>query len=93
MKLRQAETIIKVINDSKDSLSQGPDGIPARVYKVAGDILAHPLSMIFNVSMSSGEVPRDWKEALIKPIFKKGSRAKASNYRPISLTCVASRLD
>ena len=86
------ETIIKVINDSKDSLSQGPDGIPARVYKVAGDILAHPLSMIFNVSMSSGEVPRDWKEALIKPILKKGSRAKASNYRPISLTCVASRL-
>ena len=86
------ERVNEAIQRSKDSLSAGPDGIPSRVYKVAGDIMAYPLSVLFNTSMSSGVVPEDWKLANIKPIFKKGTRASASNYRPISLTSVACRI-
>ena len=86
------ERVKEAIQRSKDSLSAGPDGIPSRVYKVAADILAYPLSVLFNTSMSSGVVPEDWKLANIKPIFKKGTRASASNYRPISLTSVACRI-
>ena len=54
--------------------------------------MAYPLSVLFNTSMSSGTVPGDWKLATVKPIFKKGTRASASNYRPISLTSVACRI-
>ena len=37
-------------------------------------------------------MPADWKLANVSPIRKKGSRAMASNYRPVSLTCLASKL-
>jgi len=37
-------------------------------------------------------VPKDWNHAIITPAFKKGSTSKPSNYRPISLTCIASTL-
>ena len=35
-----------------------------------------------------GVVPENWKEANISPIFKKGKRTDAGNYRPVSLTSV-----
>ena len=38
--------------------------------------------------MEEGVVPEDWRQARVVPIFKKGSRSKASNYRPVSVTSV-----
>ncbi|XP_071476520.1 uncharacterized protein [Diadema antillarum] len=37
---------------------------------------------------SSGDVPEDWKKAAVVPIFKKGERCKAVNYRPVSFTSI-----
>ena len=48
--------------------------------------IAHPLSIIFKKSLDEGFVPDDWKTANISPIFKKGNRNMADNYRPVSLT-------
>jgi len=42
--------------------------------------------------MQAGEVPYQWKQANVVPIFKKGSSAVPKNYRPISLTCVGSKI-
>lgn len=33
-------------------------------------------------------MPDEWREGCITAIFKKGSRKRASNYRPVSLTCI-----
>jgi hypothetical protein len=44
------------------------------------------LSYIFNLSIRSGHVPQDWRDANVTPLFKKGSRSIATNYRPVSLT-------
>ena len=33
-----------------------------------------------------------WRIALVRPIFKKGLREIAANYRPVSLSCVASKI-
>lgn len=48
--------------------------------------------MLFNSSLRSGVVPSDWRTANISPVFKKGERFKASNYRPVSLTCICSKM-
>ena len=47
-----------------------------------------PLAHVFNMSLQQGIVPLEWKEGNIIPVFKKGSRNKSVNYRPVSLTKV-----
>ena len=42
--------------------------------------------------MSSGHVPQAWKQATVTPVFKGGIASDPSNYRPISLTSVFSKL-
>ena len=47
---------------------------------------AGPLCSLYNQSIQTGTMPQDWKDANITPLFKKGLRSLANNYRPISLT-------
>ena len=47
---------------------------------------------VFNLSLKEGVVPFEWKEANIISLFKKGSRNKSENYRPVSLTSVICKL-
>ena len=42
--------------------------------------------------MNHGVLPRDWKRAFVTPIYKKGSRSHAENYRPIRLTCILCKI-
>ena len=65
--------------------SSGPDGIHVNVLRDCLDFDV-PLSYIFNLSIRSGHVPQDWRDANVTPLFKKGSRSIATNYRPVSLT-------
>ena len=76
----------------KEDKACGPDGIHPKLLKECADIIAKPLYLIFSKLLESGIVPTDWKLANISPIHKKGSRPLASNYRPVSLTCLASKL-
>ena len=59
----------------------GPDGIHPRVLKELVDVTARSLSVIYQRSCKSGEVPTDWKLASITPIYKKGVRKDSENYR------------
>ena len=54
--------------------------------------ISKPLAHVFNMSLQEGIVPLEWKEANIIPLFKKGSRNKSVNYRPVSLTSVICKL-
>ena len=85
------EIIAKKIKNMKDIKSPGVDGIPPKLLKEIVEQISTPLAKLFNLSLE-GIVPSEWKEANIMPLFKKGSRNKPENYRPVRLTSVVCKL-
>ena len=79
----------KLLENIDPGKSTGPDNIQAVLLKETASEISPILTHIFNQSLQSGVLPNDWKEALIVPVFKKGDKTKAENYRPISLTSIA----
>ena len=76
------------MNQLNPTKATGPDNIKPRVLKEVASEIAPSLTLIYRASMKSGIVPKDWKSAHIAPVFEKGERYKAENYRPISLTAI-----
>ena len=70
----------------------GPDRIPARLLKHYAPYISSLLSDLFNKSLNTGKVPSEWKISNITPIPKGGLKNEASNYRPISLLSIVSKV-
>ena len=64
------------------------DGLHPKFLKELSKSLAKPLMIIFSNSLKQKQLPDDWKKARVTPIFKKGKKCLASNYRPVSLTSI-----
>src|SRR6218665_2661365 len=64
---------------------------PKFLHEVREEI-GEALALIFNKSMQTGDVPQEWRDALIVPLFKKGNRSDPCNYRPVSLTSVVCKV-
>ena len=66
----------------------GPDGVPVELFKIAlnGDpALRQRLLDIVVGIWTGGDVPQQWKDAIIKVLQKKKDRTECGNYRGISL--------
>ncbi|KAJ7404854.1 rna-directed dna polymerase from mobile element jockey-like [Willisornis vidua] len=72
--------------------SMGPVGIHPRILKELADVITKPLSMIFQMSWETREVPADWKPVNIFPIFKKGKKDDPRNYTGLCLTSVVDKV-
>ncbi|PKU32923.1 rna-directed dna polymerase from mobile element hypothetical protein [Limosa lapponica baueri] len=54
--------------------SMDPDGMHPRVLRLLADVIAGPLSIIFERPWRTGEMPEDWRKANSTPVFKKGKK-------------------
>ncbi|GAB0204867.1 mitochondrial enolase superfamily member 1 [Grus japonensis] len=70
----------------------GLDGIQPKVLRELEEVLTKPLSIIYQQSWLTGEVPVDWRLASVTPIYKKGWKEDPGNYRPVSLTLVLGKV-
>ncbi|XP_072043470.1 uncharacterized protein [Amphiura filiformis] len=84
--------VIKLLRNLKAHKATGPDGVPAMLLKQIAEEIAPAITLLFQASLDQGSVPPAWKKALVVPVFKKGCRSLASNYRPISLTAILCKL-
>lgn len=84
--------VAKAINELKPSKASGLDKISARLLKDSSDVIVPFLTELFNLSLTQGIFPNDWKQARVSPIFKSGDKEDCSNYRPISVLSVVSKL-
>jgi hypothetical protein len=82
----------KLLKDLNPNKASGPDQISPRLLKELHQEVTPILTHIFQILLKTGIVPEDWKHAIIAPVYKKSPKCKLSNYRPISITCIASKL-
>ncbi|KAF4791631.1 hypothetical protein TURU_128530 [Turdus rufiventris] len=88
----QEEAVRELLSSLDVHKSMGPDGIHARVMRELADELAKPLSIIYQQSWLTGEVPDDCKLANVTAIHKKGGKEDPGNYRPVILTSVPDKV-
>ena len=70
----------------------GPDDISCRMLKLCSNSISPVLTRIFNISISTGNLPSCWKIANVVPVYKKGNRCDLKNYRPIALTSIVVKM-
>ena len=70
----------------------GIDGLNSRLLRAGAHQIARPLTFIMNLTITTGIIPPEWKTAIVTPIFKAGSKKECSNYRPISVLPVVSKI-
>ena len=86
------EEVICLLHSLDITKSTGLDGISARMLKATAACIAPSLTNLLNMSIRSGQFPQPWKSSLITPIPKSSERSSPSNYRPISLLSIVSKL-
>ena len=88
----QTKQVSKQLQKLDVNKASGPDGIPALVLRNAAAELASPLARLYQLCFNKEYMPAQWKVANVIPCFKKGDKHSLSNYRPISLLSVLSKV-
>ena len=85
----QEETVGDLLLPLDTDKPMGPD---PRVLGELAEELTKPLSIIYQQSGLTGEVPAAWRSASVTPIYKKGRKEDLGNHRPVSLTSVLGKV-
>ena len=89
LKLEELKSILSCLNPKK---STGLDGISPKLIKLAAEVLAPSLLQMINISLHTGVFPDVLKIARVFPIHKGGPTENPSNYRPISILPIISKI-
>lgn len=72
--------------------AMGIDNISPKILKYCALALCEPITHLFKLSLDQSHLPAEWKLHMITPIYKSGDKSLISNYRPISLLCIISKV-
>lgn len=86
------EEIRKALSHIKNNKSPGNDSITGEMLKAGSEETVEMLHNLLNRVWQEKKIPQEWKEAVIIPIHKKGSKSQCQNYRGISLLSVPSKV-
>ena len=86
------DDVTAVIDSLPDNKAPGPDSVSACILKHIVHSIGPLLCALFNRSLNESLFPSIWKMANVVPIFKKGSKSDPTNYRPVSLTSILSKV-
>ena len=84
--------VCKELTKLKLTKATGLDGHTARLLKDAAPVIAKSITYLVNLTISTGVIPSEWKDARVTPIFKSGARNDENNYRPISVLPLVSKV-
>ena len=86
------EKVFKMMENIEISKASSIDKLPEGFLEGGAKILSKPISEITKLLISHGIFPNACKVAKLKPFFKKGKKVNGSNYRPISLLPLISKI-
>ena len=85
----EIKTCVKHLKNNK---APGIDGIPGESFKYTFNSIQDMLLILFNKLFTEGYFPHEWSKGIIIPIYKKGNKLEAANYRGITLLSTFSKL-
>lgn len=84
--------VIKVISELSNSKAQDYYELSNYVMKGVKEMVAYPLTVVFNMCLDEGIFPELLKISKVTPIFKKGNKLDPANYRPVSLVPIIAKV-
>ena len=86
------EDSITIIDFVKTTKYPGPDRFHSRVFREFAPAITKLFLLIFSATLDRAKLPLVWKKPNVSPIFKKGTKQHATNYRPVNLACIDCKL-
>ena len=83
---------LKYLNSISDNKSAGPDNVSVKMLKFSFSVVVDIITDMINRMLIEGVFPKQWKLARVTPIFKGGNKNDPSNFRPISVVSVLSKI-
>ena len=81
------DKVYKVLLNLAPSKAPGPDGLPTIVLKTSARELSSSLCALFNLSLAEGQLPTEWKDALVVPVHKNQAKRRTLLTTDPSLSC------
>ncbi|CAB3386439.1 Hypothetical predicted protein [Cloeon dipterum] len=90
--LQVSPAYVQFLLERMKLMAPGSDGITAHFLENCEEAFSSNLCHIFRHSLSTGEIPADWKSAIVSPIHKDGPKEDVRNYRQISNTSLVGKV-